>query len=64
MRSALLPDAMAAGEVGGSWRTATMVVVLALWAVAGFAVAPRVLRRTARRTSGRSLRQAPVGVAG
>lgn len=62
MRSALLPDALAGGEVGGSWRPAVMVVVLLLWAVAGFAVAPAVLRRMARRTSGRSLRKGPAGV--
>jgi ABC-2 type transport system permease protein len=41
-----------------------MVVVLALWAVVGFAVAPVVLRRMARRASGRSLRPAPVGTPG
>lgn len=64
MRSALLPDALAAGEIGGSWRTPAMVVVLALWAVVGFVVAPMVLRRMARRASGRSLRQAPVGIPG
>ena len=41
-----------------------MIVVLALWAVAGFAVSPAVLRRMARRTSGRSLRKGPVGTPG
>ncbi len=64
MRNALLPDALAAGEIGGSWRTPAMIVVLVLWAVVGFAVAPVVLRRMARRASGRSLRQAPVGTPG
>ena len=62
MRAALLPDA--AAEVGGSWRPGAMVVVLLLWAVAGFAAAPALLRRMARRTSARSLRKGPVGAAG
>jgi ABC-2 type transport system permease protein len=64
MRSALLPDAAAVGEVGGSWRPSAMIVVLVLWAVVGFAVGPAVLRRMARRTSGRSLRKGPVGMPG
>ncbi|RJL34177.1 ABC transporter permease [Bailinhaonella thermotolerans] len=52
MRSAFLPDAAAALEVGGSWRTWQTVAVLAAWAVAGALAAPPVLRRAARRTSG------------
>lgn len=52
MRSAFLPDAAAALELGGSWRTLQTVAVLALWAVAGFFVTPIVLRRMARRQSG------------
>jgi ABC-2 type transport system permease protein len=52
MRSAFLPDAAAALEIGGSWRTVQTVIVLALWAVAGFLIAPVVLRRMARRQSG------------
>jgi ABC-2 type transport system permease protein len=52
MRHALLPDAMAAVEIGGEWRTATMFAVLALWAVASMALAPRLLRRMSRRESG------------
>jgi len=52
MRSAFLPEAAAAIEIGGSWRTGWTVLVLSLWAVAGLAIAPRVLRRMARRQSG------------
>lgn len=52
MRSAFLPDAAAALEIAGSWRTLETVLVLSAWAVAGFLVAPVVLRRMARRQSG------------
>ncbi|MGX2997578.1 ABC transporter permease [Streptomyces sp. JNUCC 64] len=54
-RSALLPDAMAAVEASGGWRTAQTVGVLGAWALVGLAVAPVVLRRTARRESGSSV---------
>lgn len=52
MRSAFLPDAASALEIGGSWRTLETVVVLAAWAVVGMMLAPRVLRRMAQRISG------------
>jgi ABC-2 type transport system permease protein len=52
MRSAFLPEAAAALEIGGSWRTGLTVLVLSLWAIAGLAIAPMVLRRMARRQSG------------
>lgn len=52
MRSALLPDAMSVVEIGESWRHLEIVGVLGVWAVVGFALAPRVLRRMARRESG------------
>ena len=52
MRSAFLPDAAAALEVGGSWRTLETVAVLGAWAVLGLLVTPLVLRRMARRQSG------------
>jgi ABC-2 type transport system permease protein len=52
MRSAFLPDAAAALEVGGSWRTGMTVLVLAGWAVLGLLVTPAVLRRMSRRQSG------------
>lgn len=52
MRSALLPDSMAAVEIGDSWRHLETVGVLSAWAIFGLVVAPIVLRRMARRESG------------
>jgi ABC-2 type transport system permease protein len=52
MRSAFLPEAAAALELGGTWRTGQTVAVLAAWAIAGAVLAPIVLRRMARRQSG------------
>jgi ABC-2 type transport system permease protein len=52
MRSALLPESMAAAEIGGSWRHLETVAVLGLWAVVGLVLAPIVLRKMARRESG------------
>ena len=43
---------MAAVEVGHSWRHLATFGVLSAWAVAGFVLAPAVLRRMARRESG------------
>jgi ABC-2 type transport system permease protein len=58
MRSAFLPAEAAAAELGGSWRTGLVVLVLVAWAVAGLLVAPRVLRRMARRQSGSQVQEA------
>ena len=52
MRCALLPHTMAAVEVGHSWRHLATLSVLSVWAIAGFVLAPVVLRRMARRESG------------
>ena len=52
MPSAFLPDAAAAGELGDSWRTGQVVLVLGAWAIAGLLLTPVVLRRMARRQSG------------
>lgn len=52
MRSAFLPDAAAALELGGSWRTGQTVLVLSAWALVGFLITPVVLRRMAQRQSG------------
>lgn len=57
MRSALLPDAAAAIEVGASWRHLATAVVLTGWAIAGLVFAPILLRRTARRESGSRVAQ-------
>ena len=52
LRSAMLPPTMAAAEIGSSWRPLETLGVLSLWAIAGLALAPVVLRRMARRESG------------
>ena len=52
MRSVFLPDALAAVELGHSWRHLEMVGVLGAWAVLGLLLAPVILRRMARRESG------------
>jgi ABC-2 type transport system permease protein len=52
MRSAFLPDSAAALEIGGTWRTGLTVIVLSVWAIAGFLMAPRILRKMAKRQSG------------
>ncbi|CAN5762933.1 ABC transporter permease [soil metagenome] len=52
MRSAFLPEAAAALEIGGTWRSTETVIVLVAWAIAGMVIAPRVLRRMAQRQSG------------
>ncbi|GAA3658005.1 ABC transporter permease [Nonomuraea antimicrobica] len=57
MRSALLPDAAAAAEIGGSWRPVETTLVLLAWAVAGLVLAPPILRRMARRESGSAMEQ-------
>jgi ABC-2 type transport system permease protein len=49
MRSALLPDALAAAEIGQSWRHVETVLALGAWAVIGFVVVPVVLRKLVRR---------------
>jgi len=58
MRSAFLPDAAVAAELGGSWRTGQTVLVLLAWTAFGLLVAPRVLRRMARRQSGSQVQSA------
>jgi ABC-2 type transport system permease protein len=57
-RSALLPQAMAAAEIGGSWRTLETFAMLGAWAALGLLLAPGVLRRMARRQSGSAVARA------
>lgn len=52
MRSALLPEELAAVEIGESWRHLETVGVLGAWAILGLVLAPPLLRRMARRESG------------
>ncbi|MQA33956.1 ABC transporter permease [Modestobacter roseus] len=58
LRWAFLPEAAAAGELGDVWRPGLGLLVLVAWAVAGCLVAPRVLRRMARRQSGSQVQAA------
>jgi ABC-2 type transport system permease protein len=58
MRSAFLPDAAAAAELGGSWRTGMTVAVLSAWAVAGMLLTPKLLRRMSRRSTGSQVQAA------
>lgn len=55
MRAAMLPDAAAAVELGGSWRWPATVAVLGAWSAVGLVVAPVLLRGMARRESGSSV---------
>lgn len=55
VRSALLPDALVAVEIGGSWRHLETAGVLGIWILVGMIIAPTVLRRMARRESGTDL---------
>ncbi len=58
MRQAFLPDAAAVLEIGESWRTGWVLLVLVLWTLAGVMLAPPVLRRMARRQSGSAVEAA------
>ncbi len=57
LRSALLPEAFAAAEIGESWRTLESIGVLGIWAVAGIVLAPMLLQRVVRRESFAQLAQ-------
>lgn len=51
-RSIFSPEAAAALEIGGSWRTWETIAVLSAWAIVGFMLAPRIIRKMTRRVSG------------
>ncbi|MGI8333755.1 ABC transporter permease [Actinomadura scrupuli] len=55
MRSAFLPDSAAAVEIGASWRHLETLAVLGAWALIGLLLAPRILRRMARKESGSAM---------
>ncbi|MFS4094775.1 ABC transporter permease [Streptomyces sp. AF1A] len=52
VRSALLPDSARARELAGGWQHPSVFAVLAVWAAAGFVLAPPLLQRMTRRESG------------
>lgn len=52
LRSVFSPASAAALELGGTFRPLATFLVLATWAVVGLLLAPPILRRMARRTSG------------
>lgn len=52
LRSALLPDAYQAFEVGETWRLAEVAVALGAWGLLGLLAAVPVMRRAARRQAG------------
>jgi ABC-2 type transport system permease protein len=52
VRSALLPDSARARELAGGWQHLSVFAVLAVWAAAGFVLAPPLLQRMTRRESG------------
>ncbi|MGJ7442432.1 ABC transporter permease [Aquipuribacter sp. MA13-6] len=58
LRSAFLPEAAAAIEITGTWRTWETVAVLSAWAALALALTPVVLRRMARRQSGSAVEAA------
>lgn len=55
LRAVLLPENLVVIELGDSWRMLEAFGILGAWAVVGFLVAPRLLRRMARRESGSML---------
>lgn len=52
MRWTFLPDAAKELELGGQWRLGVGLLVVTAWTLVGLLLAPRVLRRMARRESG------------
>lgn len=51
-RSIFSPESAAAIEIAGSWRTWETLAVLGAWAVVGFIIAPRVIKKMTRKVSG------------
>lgn len=52
VRASLLPDAALSSETAGAWELPKVYLINAVWAVAGFSVAPRILQRMTRRATG------------
>lgn len=58
LRQAMLPAEAVALELGGTWRTGAMIVVLLGWCVIGLVGAPLALRRMIRGVSGTRVAEA------
>lgn len=56
MRAAMLPEGMAAVELGGQWRLGQAFAVLAVWAAVTLLLAVPLLKRMARKESGAALK--------
>ncbi|THV30217.1 ABC transporter permease [Glycomyces paridis] len=56
MRAAMLPEGMAAVELGGEWRLGQVFLVLGLWIAATLLLAVPLLKRMARKESGSALK--------
>ncbi|MGW7367443.1 ABC transporter permease [Streptomyces sp. NPDC054841] len=57
VRAALMPDSALAAEQGNSWELSKVYLIVGLWAVMGFLIAPRILHRMTRRESGSRLKK-------
>lgn len=57
-RQVLLPAEAAMLEIGGTWRTVEMLIVLGIWTLIGLLGAPRALRRMIRGVSGSKIVEA------
>lgn len=51
-RSIFSPEAAAALEIGGTWRTTEALLILGAWVIIGFIIAPRIIRKMTRKVSG------------
>ncbi|MBT3164284.1 ABC transporter permease [Streptomyces sp. Vc74B-19] len=52
VRAALLPDSALSAETSATWELSKVYAINGAWALMGFLVAPRVLRRMTRRATG------------
>jgi ABC-2 type transport system permease protein len=57
-RSIFSPEAAAALEIGGTWRTGEAIAVLVAWMVVGFIIAPRIIKKMTRKVSGGEMEEA------
>ncbi|MFJ4002684.1 ABC transporter permease [Streptomyces sp. NPDC090023] len=52
VRAAVLPDSALGAETAGRWDLPKVYLINGAWALAGFLIAPRILRRMTRRATG------------